>query len=294
MKQLSVIVPIYNVETYLVQCIESLFEQGLDEDAFEVILINDGSTDQSGQLISELMCRHTNMIRIDQQNQGLSAARNVGVKQACGEYVFFLDSDDFVYPDSLKILLCKAKENDLDILRFDYWNVDEAGGKTSVSVYRDQRIRFENQIGDGMFLLENIYHAEFFAWLSLIKRDFLFQSHVAFEEGVYFEDIKYTITLSLSASRTMYVSQPAYAYRHRKTSIVNTFNRKKVEDLISISADLLDCLHRNAFGTKLEKVLKESINKQMVLAFIRMADPDLYGYRKSFFLKIKQARLFHL
>ena len=101
MKQLSVIIPVYNVEKYVYECVDSVFRQGLDENIFEVIIVNDGTMDNSMSVIKELIASHSNIIVISQENQGLSVARNKGLAIAEGEYILMPDSDDLLIENSL-------------------------------------------------------------------------------------------------------------------------------------------------------------------------------------------------
>lgn len=294
MMELSVIIPAYNAGNYINSCVSSLYDQGLDLTAFEVIIINDGSTDGSLLQIQELARRHTNIIVIDQQNKGLSATRNIGISRASGRYVFFLDSDDFVYPNSLQILIEKAIQFDLDVLRFDYWRVDEAGNRLSQSDHFEKRKAFDTHLGDGLFLFKNIYNQEFFSCLSFVKRDLLLQQHLYFIEGMFFEDVEFSIKLSLVATRTMYMALPIYAYRQHANSILHTFNKKKAEDVILIASNLQNYLDDVSLDSEFKAIIKENITQLMVSVLIKMAGPQLYQERKSLFRFMRMKHVKHL
>lgn len=120
MKQLSIIIPVYNVEKYIRTCIESLYRQGLNEECFEVIIVNDGTRDRSMDVIADIVQKHSNIIIIEQENQGLSMARNNGLAKASGEYILFVDSDDLLIDNSLPPLLEKALETKVDLIVADY------------------------------------------------------------------------------------------------------------------------------------------------------------------------------
>ena len=110
MTDLSIIVPVYNVEKYIRPCIESVFNQGLDDNCFEVIIVNDGTTDNSMEMITDIIRQHNNVTIINQENQGLSVARNNGIAIAKGQYILMPDSDDLLIDNSLKPLLEIATE----------------------------------------------------------------------------------------------------------------------------------------------------------------------------------------
>ena len=118
--QLSIIVPVYNVEKYVRPCMESIFRQGLDEDCFEVIIVNDGTEDHSMEVIQDIIDQHKNIIVINQENQGLSVARNNGIAMAKGGYILMPDSDDMLIDNSLKPLLEIAIETKADIIVADF------------------------------------------------------------------------------------------------------------------------------------------------------------------------------
>ena len=115
--KLSIIVPIYNVEKYICECVSSLYRQNLDEKEFEVILVNDGTKDKSMEVLAPIIEQHDNIIVINQVNQGLSASRNNGLAKAIGKYVIFVDSDDVIIDNSLSILLKQALDTDVDTIK---------------------------------------------------------------------------------------------------------------------------------------------------------------------------------
>ena len=120
-KQLSIIIPVYNVEKYIRSCLISIFNQGLDYEQFEVIIVNDGTTDGSLEVIKDIIDSHSNICVIEQTNQGMSIARNNGLRRAKGKYVMFVDSDDLLVEKSLPSLLEKTLESsvDMSIARFE-------------------------------------------------------------------------------------------------------------------------------------------------------------------------------
>jgi glycosyltransferase involved in cell wall biosynthesis len=120
MKQLSIIVPVYNVEKYVYECVDSIFRQGLDENIFEVIIVNDGTKDNSMAVIRELIASRSNIIVIEQDNLGLSVARNNGIAKATGEYILMIDSDDLLIDSSLQLLLNRALETKVDLVVADF------------------------------------------------------------------------------------------------------------------------------------------------------------------------------
>jgi len=123
--KLSIIVPVFNVEKFLEKCILSLVNQDIDCHVYEIIAINDGSTDSSSIILENLKQKISNLIIINQENKGLSGARNTGFNAAQGDYIICVDSDDYLLPNTLKHLLYLVKKNNLDILEFAALGVDE-------------------------------------------------------------------------------------------------------------------------------------------------------------------------
>ena len=127
---LSIIIPVYNADKFLTQCLKSLCNQDLPSSDYEIIIINDGSSDGSSKIIQDFQEKQSNIIAINQENKGVSAARNAGLEIAKGEYITFIDADDEIYPHSLKNLLTYATENNLDLLYPKITYIDAAGKVT--------------------------------------------------------------------------------------------------------------------------------------------------------------------
>ena len=139
---LSIIVPIYNVEKYVRTCIESIYKQGLDEKDFEVIIVNDGTTDRSMEVIADIIKQHSNIIVIEQENQGLSVARNKGMAKAKGEYIFMIDSDDFLIDNRVSFLLEKALETKAEVVTAEYlqMNNEEIDAIKQINSKNDKKL----------------------------------------------------------------------------------------------------------------------------------------------------------
>ena len=132
---LSIIIPVYNVERYIRSCIESIFKQGLDDNRFEVIIVNDGTQDQSMDMITDIIEQHNNILIINQANQGLSVARNNGISVAKGEYILMPDSDDLLIENSLLPLLESVLKSQADLIVADFIGMtDEEIENTNVSL----------------------------------------------------------------------------------------------------------------------------------------------------------------
>lgn len=270
--KLSIIVPVYNVEQYLEICLQSLYQQSFSTEYFEVIIVNDGSTDNSMDIVKRYMEVYDNIKLIEQINQGLSVARNNGAMQAVGDYLLFVDSDDFILYDSISSLLSKAFDNDLDVLRAEYQNCDEDGNLLQQVKLSLSKVEYENILINGDLLYQHILCEEFFVPLFLIKRSFFLLNNLSFEKGRYFEDIIFTLQLSLAAKRVMYVSDIFYIYRLRRNSITHSINKKKMTDLVSIIIKMRQYSIETVQLMDTRFVLEENITRLSVYLLLRVAE----------------------
>ena len=157
MKRLSIIVPVYNVENYLEKCLKSLLTQDIPINQYEIIIINDGSTDGSLAIAESYQNLYSNVRIFSQENKGLGGARNTGIKEAKGACLFFVDSDDYIQVNSLSALLNCFETEKLDVLRFNYIAVNESGNVIQKKKNATHNIVFSNQIVEGeTFLSEQL------------------------------------------------------------------------------------------------------------------------------------------
>lgn len=239
---ISIILPIYNVEQYLDKCINSVLNQQFDGE-YEIICINDGSTDRSLEILNTFK-NSENVIIINQKNQGLSYARNIGLKNARGKYVMFLDSDDYLKHNSvLTILFNEMEKYELDfvIADFEYDYKDKS---------MNQVIKRHDILKNRVFKGEEFYNLGIkyksimsVVWNKLYAREFLIKNNLFFLEGVLYEDMEFTPKVFYSANRVKYIEEVIIMYTQRTGSIMN----KKVvryEDYFRI-ADSLSNFNKN-------------------------------------------------
>lgn len=281
MYRLSIIVPVFNVENFVINCLNSLYEQNIPNDEFEVIVINDGSTDRSLELVEAFAQTYENMRVYSQTNSGPSAARNYAIKRALGEYLLFVDSDDFLLPEKLNSLLRIAETSKLEVLRADYVTSNEDGIiNMKQRRYNNSRYVYTNKIVDGNVLFSEIFCMEFFTPLLLLKRDFILKNRIFFKENIYFEDVDFSTRLSFKVKRAMYVSTIFYVYRLRNKSITHSINPKKLNDLVYV-INKLDKWKSTNLSKKVKKSLSQNITHLSTYLFIRLSEPALYRFRKE-------------
>lgn len=219
MVKYSFIVPVYNTSKYLKKCLDSLTEQTFKD--FEIIIVNDGSTDNSKNVISEYKEKYNNIKVINQKNQGLSMARNNGVKEAKGRYLIFVDSDDYVETNLLKEV---DKEIDnSEVLRFQVITEDEDGG--NVKKYNEEP--FGEMKGYDAFKYISKYHFVEPAWCYVYKTDYYLNNKFSFKKDVYHEDFGLIPYVIYKARKVKSIDYVGYHYVQRNGSIMNNNDYKK-------------------------------------------------------------------
>ena len=206
---ISIIVPVYKVEPYLRQCVDSILNQTYRD--IEVLLIDDGSPDRCGEICDEYARKDQRIRVFHTENKGLSTARNLGLKEAKGEYIGFVDSDDWIEPDMYEVLLRKMQETEADIgvcgLWYEHKNRREVAKDVVDRVFAD-----EESIKALVF-----NHIKNYVWNKLYRRDTW--NDIAFPEGHVFEDVATTYKTILNVETVMSCSRPLYHYRQREDSI---------------------------------------------------------------------------
>lgn len=227
MIKLSIIVPVYNVEKYIRKCLDSILSQNISN--YEIILVDDGSTDNSGKICDEYGINPKIRV-IHQKNKGLSGARNSGIKIAKGEYLMFIDSDDFInYEVKLNRLLKKI--DNVDILQYRMLHYFENGKIIHLK-------SIENDINDYTdTLFYNVQNAilSISACDKIIKRKLIIDNNLFFEENLISEDVDWSLKLYLVSNSIKMVNDEIYVYRQgRIGSISNTVNKKSIDSQLYI------------------------------------------------------------
>ena len=216
-KLVSIIVPIYNVEQYLKKCLDTLIQQTYQE--LEIILINDGSTDSSVDICKEYQNRDSRVVLINQQNAGLSAARNAGVKISHGEYIGFVDSDDFIYLDMYENLVRALEAKEADIAEC---MVEDVIQDKEIQVKGDTISYYEMTGKEALYKLMlngKGIHPRYAVWSKLFKRRLVVD--LKFPQGEIHEDYFYDALAFLSAKKYVILSSKLYCHRHRPCSITS-------------------------------------------------------------------------
>jgi poly(ribitol-phosphate) beta-N-acetylglucosaminyltransferase len=205
--KLSVVMPVFKVEQYLVKCLDSILDQGFATDELEVIIINDGSPDNSKEIARSYTAKHPNFILIDQENQGVSVARNAGLDIARGQYIAFIDPDDSIHTNSLKPILAVADRDDLDILYLHLDLHDEAGNFLSEMLACGE----EGVVKDGISHPRRTFPATLYSRSAI--------GNLRFKPGILRgQDTVFNVMVQSKAKRVSYCDNLYYKYLQRETS----------------------------------------------------------------------------
>lgn len=218
--KVSIIVPVYNTEKYITKCLQSLVEQTLSD--IEIICINDGSTDDCAKILSNFAEQDSRIIVLNQENKGQSCARNAGIRIANGEYIGFIDSDDYADTTMFEKLYTNAQKNNSDFVMCGVFILnDKTGSITSNDPYFGIKIFEEQKNTDvffnGVFSYKQCKNFLFricvVPWNKLIKTDFLKKNSIKFSEGLSFEDNIFSLEILLKAKHISIIKEPLPYYR---------------------------------------------------------------------------------
>lgn len=241
--RLSIILPIYNVEKWLGRCVASIRNLGLSPEDYEIVAVNDGSTDSSMQILESFReeelksgAETAPWVIVNQENKGLSAARNAGFKASHGTYVWFVDSDDYLLPGVGKTILEHAERERLDVLCFGLQLVDEKTGDILPYGIPDES-GGKRMKGEEFLLKVGMPPA---AWCALYRRGFLQSNDLHFMEGMLHEDQEFTPRAYFMARRIAFNPIVVYNYLQREGSIMKSANPKRSSDMLIVCQRLWD------------------------------------------------------
>ena len=295
MKSVSVIVPFYNVENYIEKCLETLVNQNLED--IEIILVNDGSKDRSKIIVDKFLKQYPEkIVYLEKENGGLSDARNYAIPHAKGEYIAFLDSDDYVEKTMYKDMYELAKKENSDMVECDfYWEYP-----------------YKNKIKEDKGLIYNgkkemLEKVRVVAWNKLIKKEILEKSRVLFPKGLRYEDVEFTYKLVPYLDKVSFLKKPCIHYIQREGSISNNQNERNKEifqvldnvikfykenNLYDEYKDELEYVYvRYAFCSSLLRIVKikdENIQSELLELTWRKVNETFPNWKQNTVLKSKK------
>ena len=267
MPKFSIIVPVYNVEKYVKKCLDSIFAQTFKD--FEVIVVNDGTKDNSMDIVKKY-----DVTIINQKNQGLSEARNNGVKRAKGEYLIFIDSDDYIEKDLLKEIN-KSLDNNPDIVRYQVKDIIDN------KEINYNEIEFSNKNGEEAFQIITGYHYFEPAWLYAIKRKYYLNNKFTFKKGAYHEDFGLIPLIIIKSNIVNSINYCGYCYVQRQGSIMTSSSYEKTIKKVDDALDHFQFLINES--KKLNKntsYFNSFIANSLILKIIDLKTKDYKKYKK--------------
>ena len=257
--KVSVIVPVYNVEKYIDKCLNSLVKQSLKE--IEIIVVNDGTKDNSQKIIDKYVKKYPDKIKsYIKENGGQGSARNYGLEKANGEYIGYVDSDDFVEKDMYKKLYNKAKENNYDIVVCGNYNVSEDYQNKNIDTF------INNYNTD----LENIFFGKMAVWNKIYKRDILIKNKLEFKEKVWYEDLAFTLKAIMNSNSFAFIDEPLYDYLIREGSTMNNSNVQRNLEILDAFNDILSYIQHNKKEEYFSKIEFLAIDHIYISAIVRV------------------------
>lgn len=285
--KLSIIIPVYNTEKYLRKCVESCENQDVSKDEYEILLINDGSKDDSLRIANELASEYSNIVVYDQVNSGASATRNNGIKYAKGEYIWFVDSDDYIEKNILGQILSELYSNNLDALCIDWKHVSEDG-----KCVRDPAIhymKYDENVYDGFSFADRIL-GNLLLMVSFIVRLDLIRSNGLKLKTMCYEDTYFYMRLLPIIGRIKVIDDVKYFYVQRACSLsaINPNNRvqKFRDSLYNVETALkYDMLYSAEKKCGYYKRMASGILTSMIISVANPYDQNLFNTLSVFLME---------
>lgn len=284
MVKFSIISPVYNTEIYLEDCIQSVIDQSFTD--WEMIFINDGSTDNSLKVLKKYQNIDNRIKIIDKKNEGQGVARNIGLKQAVGDYVLYLDSDDWLEQDALSKLYKKFQEDNYDIIFFNVYNYYEKTGLKNIYLFNDCFYRkFKNETFNALKAKDILFQTNGLAFKAY-NRKFLVENKIQYSATKYIEDSEFFIKAILYAQKMVCLNELIVNYRIRETSSRSTthMNIDVIEQTFYTCESIFKEYYKeNPYKELLNSFIKNRV-QQLFFHFARIEK----GYRKKYFKMLKR------
>lgn len=249
----SIIFPFYNVEDYIEEAIESILDQTYKN--LEIVIVNDGSKDNSKNRIQKYLKKYNNIKYIEHENKGLAESRNVGLRNSSGEFIMFIDSDDFIDNKMVELMYQNIKKNKSNVCISGYYLYYEGNNVKTKAVLPNIS---GNVIRGNSNILNNILDDKLkcYSCMKLFKRDIINKVNFNFEKGKLYEDFLPTLKLLTQADIISIVNKPLYYYRQRSNSITQKKNIKVIADYVYTIENVFDYINESNF-----EVNKKSMDK---------------------------------
>lgn len=267
MPKVSVIVPVYNVENYIEKCLNTLVNQTIQD--IEIIIVNDGSTDNSKNVIEKFIKEYPEkIVYLEKENGGLSDARNYGLSYAKGEYIAFLDSDDYVELDMYEGMYEVAKKENSDMVECDFiWEYPNKKKQDIGKIYNGKH--------------EMLEKVRVVAWNKLIKRQILKDTQILFPKGYRYEDVEFTYKLIPYLNKVSFFKKPCIHYVQRQDSISNSQN-ERTKEIFDVLDNVINFYKENDFYDEYKEELEYVYTRYLLCSsLLRMVKINNKEVRKN-------------
>ena len=282
----SIVIPVYNVEPYLRECVDSVICQTYKK--LEIILVDDGSEDRSGAICDEYALKDQRIHVIHKLNDGLSVARNCGLDASHGEFIYFLDSDDYIAAETIECLVEAINEDAYDFVFFEGVVVREKG-EGNESVYEDNNYYSKKKSYTShsayQLLYQQLINREFCpcVWLMFFKRAFLTDHHIYFYPRIIYEDVLYSFIVYHKGSKAKFVPNVFYFHRKRMGSIIdsNDGTPEGFKSMVTIYNSINACL-RHSTQTEASRIYMANTAKRVCLKYRQLNKQNQETYKRCF------------
>ncbi len=287
---MSIVIPVYNVENYIRECINSVISQSYRN--IEIILVNDGSTDNSNEICKEYDLKYPYLKLITKKNGGLSDARNVGILNSTGEYILFLDSDDYWDDNNLIYYLVQyiEKSPNIDYIFFRYKFYYQKKGKFIEPIFNidGNKILGKTGLESLDYILREMGNFQWYAWAGIIRREFIIDNDLFFIKDRKYEDMLWTPQIFIKGKLIGFYNKSVYVYRlEREGQITSDVSYKSLEDNIFVSTNWFEYLGNYPIKDSLKKDLFTNINLRYFYA-IKVAGFLNFKEKKQIIIKLKE------
>lgn len=235
--KLSIIIPIYNAELFLRDCIDSIISQTYKD--WEILAIIDGGSDSSAEIMQEYAGSDGRIKVTVKSNEGVSVARNVGLQQATGEYILFCDADDVMMPNALQTIVDALRQNTVDYLRYEFKSIDEKGKDLYPNYEAIKRRKHAGKVVDESSCITSIIRNEFFLWSGAFRRSIIEANKISFLQGcTYNEDTLFIMQFLQYSDSHTYISDVLYGYRKNDNAVTSHFTKRNYEDVKRVFKEL--------------------------------------------------------
>jgi glycosyltransferase involved in cell wall biosynthesis len=251
--KLSIIIPMFNSEKYISRCLDSVIDQNLSNDEYEILIINDGSTDNSLNICKGYESKHSNIKIISSKNRGQSSARNIGIQNSQGDYIYFIDSDDYIATNSLSIITEESLKYDLDILCFKIIRTKTSDIKGN-NEFKIKDYSLKILTGLNYLIDANNYYKEG-VWWYFVKKTYLNNLDLKFIEGRHLQDTIFNLELFINAQKVSFI--PFDIYRYVINNIDSVWTNRNLKHIRKVIDDF------TVITIKFNQLLKKTNNSEL-------------------------------